>query len=276
LRNLWLATFFFVFLTWADEQLGIIRSPQMTAWLIIILGVIAFATGIIFQRRSFCRYLCPITGLQGLYSMVSPVELRSVDRSRCLKECHQDCYRGNEGGRGCPMFEFPMTMERNTYCNFCFECVKSCPPGNLTLRLRPFAKDLWASGRRWLDESYLALVLVGITTIVTAQMLSGWGLWISRMARLIPLELRILMKPVTYLTFTESLIFIGGSLLLFPILGLLGGRSDGRRRGSWTQENLCPFGIHVHPCGIGHAPGAQCLPLSFGRARRHPSLSTDS
>jgi len=253
LRNLWLATFFFVFLTWADEQLGIIRSPQMTAWLIIILGVIAFATGIIFQRRSFCRYLCPITGLQGLYSMVSPVELRSVDRSRCLKECHQDCYRGNEGGRGCPMFEFPMTMERNTYCNFCFECVKSCPPGNLTLRLRPFAKDLWASGRRWLDESYLALVLVGITTIVTAQMLSGWGLWISRMARLIPLELRILMKPVTYLTFTESLIFLGGSLLFFPILGLLVSWAADRmaaEEGRGLKKTFVHLGYMFIPVGL--------------------------
>ena len=229
LRNLWLATFLFVLLTWADEQLGIIRSPQMTAWLIIILGVIAFATGIIFQRRSFCRYLCPITGLQGLYSMVSPVELRSVDRSRCLKECHQDCYRGNEMGKGCPMFEFPMTMERNTYCNFCFECVKSCPPGNLTLGLRTFAKDLWASNRRWLDESYLALALVGITTIVTAQMLSSWGPGISQIARFLPLEIRILMKPVTYLALTESLIFLGSSLLLFPILGLMA---------SWWADQL--------------------------------------
>lgn len=115
------------------------------------------------------------------------------------------------------MFEFPMTMERNTYCNFCFECVKSCPPGNITLRARPFGKDLWASGRHWLDESYLAVALVGITTIVTAQMLTGWSLWMSQMARLIPLPVRVLMKPVTYLTVTESAVFFVGSLIVFPL-----------------------------------------------------------
>ena len=151
------------------------------------------------------------------------------------------------------MFEFPMTLERNTYCNFCFECVKSCPPGNLTLRLRPFAKDLWASGRRWLDESYLALVLVGITTIVSAQMLSGWGPWISRMARLIPFELRILMKPVTYLTLTESLIFIGGSLLLFPILGLLVSWAADRmaaEEGRGLKKTFVHLGYMFIPVGL--------------------------
>ena len=252
LRSLWLATLLFVLLTWADEQLGIIRSPQMTAWLILILAVFALATGIFFQRRSFCRYLCPITGLQGLYSMVSPVELRSEDRSRCLKECHQDCYRGNEKGNGCPMFEFPMTLERNTYCNFCFECVKSCPPGNMALRLRPFGKDLWASGRRWLDESYLALALVGITTIVTAQMLSGWSFWISQMARLIPLEIRTLMKPVTYLTLTESVIFFGGSLLLFPLLGIVASWAANRmgEQGRGIKGTFVHLGYMFIPVGL--------------------------
>ncbi|HXG52385.1 MAG TPA: 4Fe-4S binding protein [candidate division Zixibacteria bacterium] len=54
LRGLWLATLFFVLLTWADEQLGIIRSPMMTAWLIVFLGLAAVGTGLLFQRRSFC------------------------------------------------------------------------------------------------------------------------------------------------------------------------------------------------------------------------------
>lgn len=218
LRGLWLATLLFVLLTWADEQLGIIRSPQMTAWLILALALAAITTGMLFERRSFCRYLCPITGLQGVYSMVSPIELRAVDRDLCGKDCHQDCYRGNAAGAGCPMLEFPMTLDRNTYCNFCFECVKSCPQDNLVVRLRAFGADLWSTARRSLDESYLILVLVGLTTIVTAQMLSDWAPWISSLSRLIPVDLRILMKPVTYLAVTESAVFFVGSLVVFPAL----------------------------------------------------------
>jgi polyferredoxin len=221
LRNLWLATFLFVLLTWFDEQLGIIRSPQMTASLIILLAALSIVTGLFYQRRSFCRYICPITGLQGLYSMLSPVELRTKDRSRCLTECHQDCYRGNEHAAGCPMFEFPMAMERNTFCNFCFECVKSCPPGNVSLNTRPFGKELWTAGTRKLDEAYLAVMLIGITSVVTAQMLGQWSGWVSRLARLIPLEFRVLMRPVTYLALTESAVFFLLSLVIVPALALL-------------------------------------------------------
>ena len=220
LRNLWLATFLFLLLTWADEQIGVIRSPQLTAWLIVVFALSAITTGVFFQRRSFCHYLCPITGLLGLYSMISPVEVRTGDRSQCQKNCDQDCYRGNDRGNGCPMFEFPMTVDRNTFCNLCFECVRSCPSRNLALRFRSFGKDLWASRKRWLDESYLSVVMVGITTLVTAQMLGEWSGWISALAKLIPQSIRNLMRPVTYLTMTESVTFLVGSLLLFPLLAL--------------------------------------------------------
>ena len=262
LRNLWLATFFFVILTWADEQLGIIRSPQMTAWLIVFFALLSIATGIVFQRRSFCRYLCPITGLQGLYSMVSPVELRPKDPAQCHRDCHQDCYRGNEKGMGCPMFEFPMSADRNTYCNFCFECVKSCPTDNLALRFHAFGKDLWASRRHWLDESYLAVVLVGITTVVTAQMLSDWSGWISQIARLIPVPVRTLMKPVTYLAITESTVFFLASLVLFP-LALLGtvwvscriarDQARGMRKSFTTLAYMfVPVGLAMHLAHNAH------------------------
>jgi polyferredoxin len=253
LRNLWVATLLFVLLTWADEQLGVIRSPHMTAWLIVLLAIGAVVTGLFFQRRSFCRYLCPITGLQGLYSMVSPFELRAQAREQCLKECHQDCYRGSDRGSGCPMFEFPMTLDRNTYCNLCFECVKGCPPQNIVLRAHSFGKDLWASARRSLDESYLALALVGITTIVTAQMLSAWSGWISQLARLIPLSVRTLMKPVTYLTLTETVVFLGGSLVLFPLLGYLAARAAERLAGEERQglkRTFVALGYMFIPVGL--------------------------
>lgn len=256
LRSLWLATFLFLLLTWADEQIGVIRSPQLTAWLIVIFAVAAIATGLFFQRRSFCHYLCPITGLIGLYSMLSPVEVRVGDRSQCQKRCHQDCYRGNEKANGCPMFEFPMTVERNTFCNLCFECVRSCPERNLALRFRAFGKDLWASSKRWFDESYLSLVMVGVTTIVTAQMLSGWNSVISAAAKLIPLPVRNLMRPVTYLSITESASFFLASLLLFPALGLfaawLANRISGDRSKNQKQTFIhlasafLPVGLAMH------------------------------
>ena len=62
LRNIWWATAAFVALTWADEQLGVVRSPRVTAAIIVLFAGLALGIGLFFERRSFCRYLCPIGG----------------------------------------------------------------------------------------------------------------------------------------------------------------------------------------------------------------------
>ncbi len=117
------------------------------------------------------------------------------------------------------MFEFPAMLDRNTYCNFCFECVKACPKDNWILRLRTFGKDLWTSSRHSMGEAYLAFVLVGVTTVVTAQMLPAWTPLISTLSKTIPLSLRTTMRPVTYLTVTETVVFFAISVIAVPLLG---------------------------------------------------------
>jgi hypothetical protein len=118
------------------------------------------------------------------------------------------------------MFEFPQTMDRNTYCILCGECVKGCARDNLALRLRGFGRDLWASGRRALDEAYLAVALVGLTLLVTAQMVGPWAGWVSGLARWLPAAVRTSLRPVTYLGLVESALLLGASLVVAPALVL--------------------------------------------------------
>ena len=156
-----------------------VRSPAVTAVIVLGFAVLAVAVGLFFERRSFCRHLCPIGGLIGIYSMTAPVELRAKDAAVCATDRDKACYRGSEAAGGCPMFEFPGSMDRNNYCTLCARCVSGCSHHNLVLRFRAFGQDVWASKRRLLDEAYLAVVLVGLTLLVTAQMLSAWPEWIS-------------------------------------------------------------------------------------------------
>lgn len=221
-RNLWWATGMFVLLTWADEQLGVVRSPRVTAWIVVFFAAAAVAVGFFYERRSFCRHLCPIGGLIGIYSMTAPLELRAKSAGVCGADADKSCYRGGPESRGCPMFEFPATMDRNNYCNLCGECVTGCSRDNLVLRVRALGKDLWASGRRVLDEAYLAVALVGLTLVVTAQMLSAWPGWTWALSGSLPHWVRATLKPVTYLGLVESAILLGGSLVVVPLL-VLGG-----------------------------------------------------
>jgi hypothetical protein len=185
--------------------------------------------------------------------MTAPVELRTRDRSVCAADREKSCYRGSAEARGCPMFEFPATMDRNTYCTFCVECVKGCGHDNLLLRLRAFGKDLWASGRRALDEAYLAVMLVGLTLLVTAGMLSAWPGWIEALSRLLPSFVRSTAKPVTYLSIVESVILLGGALAAVPLL-VLGGAALSDRlagdKGLGTRQTFVTFGYMFVPIGL--------------------------
>jgi polyferredoxin len=168
LRGLGPATALFVAFVYLDNGYGLSNSPRMTAGLIVVLVLLAAWADLLFERRAFCRYLCPITALIGLNALVSMFELRRRDPGECGAACPtKDCYRGNDARWGCPMGEFPGGgMDSNLHCILCMECVKSCPHDNITLRFRPPGRDLWLMRRPRADGALAAAVVVGLATLV--------------------------------------------------------------------------------------------------------------
>ncbi len=174
-RNLSLAAIFFLVITWADFQFNLVNSPLNTAYFIVVLLALIVIVSIIFERRSFCRYVCPITGLVGLYSMFAPFELRSKDRETC-KTCREKyCISGNEKGYPCPVFEYPGTMEKNTHCILCTECAKTCYRSNISFNLRSFAGDFLTFSKTMTNEAVFILMLLGVTVFQTLIMIRPWA-----------------------------------------------------------------------------------------------------
>ncbi len=155
-RNLWIAVILFLFIFAAERHLFMFtRNPPNTAYLLLFFTALAVVMGAIFEKRSFCRYICPIGLVLGVFSMLSAVELRCKSKKTCHEHDVKECVIGNEAGKACPVGEFPQAMERNNYCIMCMECVKSCSKDNIRITPRLPGTDIIKSMRTHLDEAYL-------------------------------------------------------------------------------------------------------------------------
>jgi len=173
LRNAWLQNGMFVLV--ALFSMPILTQPRLTAMALLALLGLALTISLIFERRAFCRYLCPLGGFIGLYAQLAPLEVRVRDATICAKHQEKTCYWGNNKGYGCPWQVFPPGLIKNTSCGFCMECLRACPYENIALNLRPFGADLTVWRGRRLDEAYKALILLGSVLFYVALFLGPWG-----------------------------------------------------------------------------------------------------
>ena len=174
-RNIWPATIMFVGLTWIELGFGVTMNPRATALLAVAMLAMGFVSAFIFDRRSFCRYGCLVGRVSGLYALFAPVEVRARDRDVCRSCTTSSCLNGNELGEPCPTYQYLGSMDQNTYCISCLECVKTCDHDNVAVNLRPWGEDLVANHRPRSDEAYLALLMLSLTAFHGLTMTGVWA-----------------------------------------------------------------------------------------------------
>lgn len=105
------------------------NPTYMSLYLISIVSIAVLA-GIIFEKNTFCRYVCPIGFMLGLYAKLSFIGWRVKSVAVC-KECKdKSCihvkYRYNLSAKSCGVDINPATINSNEHCILCAGCVKSC------------------------------------------------------------------------------------------------------------------------------------------------------
>ena len=205
---------FLVILTLGQEVFHIARSTTMTAVMLLVIVTGVSAAGLFLERRSWCRYLCPLGGMAVPYSQVSCLDLRG--RQEVCQSCHTaNCYKGSGESNGCPMFEFPRVMDTAAYCNLCGQCLKDCPHDAIDVRLRPPTSGLWFIGKPRLREAVLALLLMGI---VLARNVAEFGhQGVAFIAGGLPAPAQAVMA---------YLLCLGAALLSWTIASLAAARSS--------------------------------------------------
>jgi len=171
-RNIWLQNIAFLLLALFSSVL--LTTPNITGIVLAAMFFAAIGLSTVYERRAFCRYLCPVGGFIGLYSQTAPLELRIKDKEVCAACKGKPCYNGSATGYGCPWDVFPGGLTKNTYCGLCMECIRTCPYDNIAVNARPFSADLAKPSAR-MDEAFKAFIMLGSAMIYAGVFLGPWG-----------------------------------------------------------------------------------------------------
>lgn len=239
LDNIWLQNI--LFMTLISFGIILITRPVATAILFLAILAATFVVALIFRRRVFCLYLCPVGGFLGTYSMASVTEVRPVEPEVCKQHKEKECYVGGLGNWACPWNQYVGKLKRNNYCGLCTECIKGCPKQNVGLFLRPFGSDRVLRGY---DEMFNAAIMLAVAIVFSITMLGPWG-FIKDAANVT--ENRDLVPYLAYLAAVWGL-----ALVVLPGLTLLTGKGANRLAGNPVSDRtmtlrvaytLIPLGI---------------------------------
>ncbi|HEY9700627.1 MAG TPA: sigma 54-interacting transcriptional regulator [Trichocoleus sp.] len=157
---------FALILLW-EELWNLENTAYLSSCLLLLITAGAVIFSLLFERRFWCRYLCPIGGMNGMFSKLAIIELRA-QQGICAATCKTyHCYKGGpaEGEGmdtgGCPVYSHPAQLEDNRDCVLCMTCLKACPHRSVELNLRPPGIELWTSHKPTGSEVALLLLLLG-------------------------------------------------------------------------------------------------------------------
>ncbi len=176
LRSGWVITAFYtIVLLVGIHTFAIHRYPHRMAIYMLILLAVSVVCGLIYRKRAFCSYVCPVGHLLGLYAMIAPFKWTVKQPSTCKACKSKDCIakenRERLIGRSCTSNLYPATIEDNSECLLCTQCLKACPYDNPTVAIRtPFADF---SKRISLRTAEIAFILL-VAGFVVYEVLSEW------------------------------------------------------------------------------------------------------
>ncbi|MEM0214599.1 MAG: hypothetical protein QW384_01260 [Archaeoglobaceae archaeon] len=224
--NMWVSSLGFLvlslFIVW------IVTRPVATAVLFLILILAGIFCHLYNPLRYFCRSLCPANGYIGYHSNASLFTIERKSHDVCIRHRHKDCVNGNKKGYGCPWALYPGGKDENTYCGQCFECLRTCPLDNMTVKLRSINRviadlaKIATRARGKYDEAWMGFIRFTTAIFYELVFFSAWGLkYLGDMNRTWGANLAsasVLIPSIADLAgwFNWAILVSGISLIIFP------------------------------------------------------------
>ena len=219
----------FLLLTWLEEFFNIAGpgDPKGTSFMVIGIVTSALLFFLVFERRTFCRYICPLSALIGTVgAMGSVAGFRTRDREVCLTCETKDCMRGGENGYGCPWYTWPGSSDSNLTCGLCSECYKACPSGNIGLFVQRPLTSVIAPSRRRPDIAWAVAIL--------------WGLVIYQQFNALPIYATIddgLNSLINFPRYPDPIAFVG---MIAAVSLVMAGVASGFKRVFAASDLVVP------------------------------------
>lgn len=177
LQSGWVITLFYaLILIVGIHTFSIHRIPQLMAVYMLILLAVAIAVGLIWEKRTFCTYVCPIGHLLGLYALLSRRKLRVKNPAVCESCSTKDCISKKSHyklvGRSCTSELYPPMIKDNRKCILCGQCFKSCSKDNIAIQRQPFSASGLGSIKLSSAEIFFFFMVSGF---VIYEVLSEWS-----------------------------------------------------------------------------------------------------
>lgn len=155
------AAFFALGFLWFETAYGVRDIGPRTAVFFLFVFSAAVLLNLLFKEEVWCRYLCPMGYLGGVFSCLAPVELRA-NNNVCTSQCRTTyCYKGDGTSAGCPMGLFPVSLASNQFCKMCGTCVQNCQYKSIHLDLRWPGEETWRQREPNTVTSLSVLTLLG-------------------------------------------------------------------------------------------------------------------
>ncbi|HYD94503.1 MAG TPA: 4Fe-4S binding protein [Noviherbaspirillum sp.] len=275
LQNVWLALLMFIGLTWLETGIGVTSKPFATALMALVMLGLSLLFQWLFERKAFCRYVCPVGRTLGYYARLAPVAVRPVDQKTCDSCKTLECYNGSKEIDPCPTHLVVGRFSQNTNCLSCGSCMQSCPHQNVSWQLRPMGSEAKDQARPQWDGAWFMLLLLGITIFHGLTMMPFWRDWIVAVAGFIG------ESGAPYMSFTLAMLgsFAAVGVVYAALVGVswLAARRATSYRGLFTafsfsalplafvyhlahnldhisRESADLFALLLNPLGIGLGP----------------------
>lgn len=211
---------FALILLW-EELWDLENTAYLSAWLLLLITGGAMICSAIFERRFWCRYLCPIGGMNGLFAKLSMTELRA-QQGTCSAECTTyQCYKGGvakgEGQEtnGCPLYSHPAQLAENKDCVLCMTCLKACPHRSVEFNLRPPGIELWTSHTPHSYEVALLFLLLNVVFLHRLPEIAlrlGLNLHLEQFSHHALISVIVLSVPIALPLIAQSILELVGKL----------------------------------------------------------------